>query len=56
VRTSVTWLTDSINHLVKSHLAFEDFYQNVTQCLVTSRDRLNQTADPDEPIDFVFSN
>ncbi|KAI9561281.1 hypothetical protein GHT06_012237 [Daphnia sinensis] len=55
VYTSITWLTDSAEHLNRSHWATEDFYKNVTQCVVKQPDGVNQTVDPAKSHDFSFS-
>lgn len=55
VRTSVSWLTDSMEHFNKSHWATRDFYNNVTQCIVQGPYGENQTADPTQMIYFPFS-
>lgn len=52
VHNSITWLTEDINQFNESHRATENFYNNVTQCIVEESDGNNRTVDPAESISF----
>ena len=52
VHTSITWLTVGVDHFNESHRATENFYNNVTQCIVEESDGKNRTVDPTESISF----
>jgi hypothetical protein len=52
VHSSITWLTMDVDHFNESHRATEDFYNNVTQCIVEELDGSNRTVDPKENISF----
>ncbi|KAK4010368.1 hypothetical protein OUZ56_019514 [Daphnia magna] len=55
VHDSITWLTDSVDHLNKSHWASAEFYKNVTSCIIEDLDGANQTVDPTKGIEFYFA-
>lgn len=55
VHDSITWLTDSVEHLNKSHWASAEFYKNVTSCIIEDLDGANQTVDPTKGIEFYFA-
>nr|CAH0110642.1 unnamed protein product [Daphnia galeata] len=51
LRIYIAWLTD--NH-AESHVAVDDFYNNVTHC-TTDSNGIKRTFDYTEPIQFVFN-
>lgn len=55
LRRFATWLTVSQNHMNSSHLATEDFYRNITQCVITNSNGINNTVDYTEPVQFYFA-
>jgi hypothetical protein len=57
LRRFIAWMTVSQNHMNHSHLATEDFYTNVTQCVVVTDEPngINSTVDYSEPVDFHFT-
>ncbi|XP_046448111.1 lactosylceramide 1,3-N-acetyl-beta-D-glucosaminyltransferase-like [Daphnia pulex] len=56
LRLFVSWLTSSGSLMNQSHVAIEDFYQNKTQCVVSSTrsNGTNTTINPNEPVHFDF--
>lgn len=54
VYNTIAWGTNSINHLNKSHLATEDFYKNMTHCVITNSDGINLTVNPTEMLTLPF--
>ena len=55
VRRFMTWLTESQNHMNSSHVAVDDFYHNVTQCVIANSNGVNSTVDYNEPVQFNFT-
>ncbi|KAI9559239.1 hypothetical protein GHT06_016028 [Daphnia sinensis] len=55
VHDSIAWLTDSVEHLNKSHWASAEFYKNVTTCIIEGLDGANQTVDQTKEIEFYFA-
>jgi hypothetical protein len=55
LRLFVSWLTSSGSLMNQSHVAIENFYQNKTQCVVsTGSNGTNTTINQNEPVHFYF--
>ncbi len=52
---SITWVTQSIDHLNMSNWATDDFYKNVTQCVIPVNSGTNQTFDSTDANIFLFT-
>jgi hypothetical protein len=55
VYNSITWLTDSIDKLNKSHWATVDFYNNVSQCITTNIHGMKIAINPLKIQNFRFT-
>jgi hypothetical protein len=55
VYNAITWLTDSVDTLNKSHRATSDFYENATQCVIESTSGANLTVNAMKIREFTFT-
>jgi hypothetical protein len=56
LRLFIAWMAVSQTQMNNSHFATEDFYLNVTQCIVTDEPNgINSTVDYSELVQFYFA-
>ncbi len=61
LRRFIAWLVDyeglmpSVNHMNSSHIATDNFYRNLTQCIITKPNETKKTIDFSEHVQFDFT-